>query len=275
MQKDLYEVLGVSKNASQDEIKKAYKRLARKYHPDVNKTAEAEEKFKEINNAYSVLGDEEKRAKYDMHGHNFFQQNDFSSQQGFSANDINFEDLFGQFFGNASGFGFQENLDIEYQLNIPFRVSWLGGTEKINIQGKERTINIPEGSRDGNKLRLRGAGKKGQNGKTGDLYLILKVIPHQDYKVDGDDIIFEFNISLYTAMFGGKITVNTIKKSFDIKIPKGVKNGQKLRIKQEGLYNKKFKRYGDLYFKLNIEIPKIENLDPELVKLLETKLPKN
>jgi len=288
MGKSLYEILGVSENATQSEIKKAYRKLARKYHPDVNKSPDAEEKFKEINGAYEILSDEKKRQQYDQFGDQMFGNQNFQDYSRTHQGDINLDEIFKQFFGEGfggghshfshSGFGgfYQDrNLDVEQNIYIPFRVSLIGGKERIHLRdGSSVEINIPKGIRDGEKLRLKGRGEK-ERGRVGDLFLKVNVQPHPDYKVDGDDIIKNLDISLHTAFFGGEITAETLQKNIKIKIPQGVKIGQKFRIRGGGLYNRKTKTTGDLYLKVNVTLPKIEDLDPSLVKIMRDKLPKD
>jgi curved DNA-binding protein len=282
MSKSLYDILGVSQNSSQADIKKAYKKLARQYHPDINKSPDAEDKFKEINGAYEVLGDEKKRSKYNQFGDSMFGNQNFSDFSR-SQNDIDFDELFKSFFGgNSGGFGGgfgggfqQENLDIEKKFHITFRTSLLGGKEVVYLNNSETVdIKVPAGIRDGEKLRLKGKGKRGRTG-TGDLFLIVSIQPHPEYETDEDDIIKEIKIPLVTALFGGEIEVETLKKDVKIRIPEGVKNGQKFRIREGGLYNRKSETSGHLYIKVNVQIPKVSELPDDLVKIMRDKLPKS
>jgi curved DNA-binding protein len=286
--KSLYDILDVPETASQSEIKKAYRKLARQYHPDINKSPDAEEKFKEINGAYEILSDEKKRSQYDQFGDSMFGGQDFSNYSR-SHNDIDLDEIFKSFFGGgAGGFGggrgnfgggfggFQQerNLDIEQKIFITFRTSLVGGKESIRLRnGESVDINIPQGIRDGEKLRLKGRGEK-SGGRIGDLFLIVNIQPHPDYVVDGDDITKTVQLPLHTALFGGEISVETLQKDVKIKIPAGVKNGQKFRIRDGGLYNRKSKITGNLYLKVEVILPKIDTLDPTLVKIMEDKLPK-
>jgi len=283
MSKSLYDILGVPQTALQSDIKKAYRKLARQYHPDINKSADAEEKFKEINGAYEVLSDEDKRSQYDLHGDSMFGNQNFSDYSRGNS-DINLDDIFSQFFGGGRGNGFsnsnfgggfqQENLDVEQKLIITFRTSLLGGKESVYLQdGSTVDINIPKGSRNGDKLRLKNRGNRGARGDKGDLLLIIEVQPHPDYRVEKDDITKDIEIPLHTAIFGKKIVVETLEKNLNIKVPANVKNGQKFRIKEGGLYNRKSKDFGNLYLKVNIINPKIEQLDSDLVEIMKTKLP--
>jgi curved DNA-binding protein len=280
LSKSLYDTLGVSQNATQSEIKKAFRKLARQYHPDINKSPTAEEKFKEINGAYEVLGDEEKRAKYDQVGDSMFGNQNFHEYSRGQGN-IDIDEIFKNFFGGGGNFGGgfggfqQENLDLEQKIYITFRTALVGGKELIHLQNRESVdIKIPAGIRDGEKLRLKGKGKK-SGARKGDLFLIVSIQPHPDYTISGDDIVKEIEIPLKTALFGGELQIETLVEHKNIKIPKGVKSGQKFRIKSGGLYNRKSGESGHLYLKVNIKIPKVEELDRDLVKMMEEKLPKD
>jgi len=294
MAKSLYETLGVSENATASEIKKAYRKLAKKYHPDMNKEASAEEKFKEINAAYEVLGDEQKKAQYDMHGDDMFGgQNfhDFAQGQGAGV-DIN--DILNQMFGGgaarggfggASGFpggGFSggfgghaaPDLDLEANLSVDFRTAILGGVKNISVEGETFDIKIPKGIKTGQKIRAKGKGRSAQGFPRGDLILKINVLEDDEYTRDGDDLTKSFDIPLYTAMFGGKVVIDTLYKEITLKVPQNTKQNQKFRVKELGAYNRKTKETGYLYLKANIIIPKIEDLPEDLVDALREKLPK-
>ncbi len=291
MSNSLYETLGVSESASADEIKKAYRRLARKYHPDINKGADAEEKFKEINAAYEILSDPKKRKQYDMHGDNIFGgQNfhDFASSQGNAADlDEILRNIFGGggFGGFSSGGGFESfgggfshqrqrepDLDVTAKITIPFDVAVLGGTHAINYNGENFSIKIPAGIKNAEKLRIKGKGKS-YNGRRGNLYLIVEVASSNEYERKGNDLYKNFDIPLKTAMFGGKVKVKTHYKEITLKVGKNTKQGQKFRVKGYGVIDRKSKVKGDLYLKANIILPKVEDLDEDLVKLMKEKLP--
>ena len=293
MAKSLYETLNVSENATAAEIKKAYRTLAKKYHPDMNKDPKAEEKFKEINAAYEVLGDEQKKSQYDMHGDDMFGgQNfhDFAQGQG-SGVDIN--DILRQMFGQQgghSGFGGQSNfgggfgghggfgqpdLDISANLSIDFNTSILGGVKNVSINGESFDIKIPEGIQNGQKIRAKSKGKQAHGFARGDLIITLNVQESDEYERDDDDLIKSFDISLRTALFGGKVTIPTLTKDITLKVPQNTKQNQKFRVKELGALNRKTKQKGTLYLKANIILPKIEDLDEELVSILETKLPED
>ncbi|MCR8683024.1 J domain-containing protein [Campylobacter sp. LMG 17559] len=290
MSNSLYETLGVSQNASADEIKKAYRKLARQYHPDINKEAGAEEKFKEINAAYEILSDEKKRAQYDRYGDSMFggqSFHDFSRNAGGAdINDI-LNNIFGGGFGGfgrgfsssnnfRSGFGgfggFEEDLDLQASVKIPFEKGILGGEHTININNEQVKIKIPHGIKDGEKLRIRGKGKSFQ-GQKGDLILKVELEKSDEYEREDDDLYKKVEISLKTALFGDKISVHTPRKEVKITIPSNSKNNQKIRLKGYGVQNRKTDLYGDMYLILNVKIPNINSLDPEFVKILEEKLP--
>lgn len=293
MAKSLYETLNVSENATAAEIKKAYRTLAKKYHPDMNKSPEAEDKFKEINAAYEVLGDEQKKAQYDMHGDSMFGgQNfhDFAQGQGAGVdiNDI-LRQMFGQGgggFGGQGGFGggfgghggfgsgFGEpDLDISANLTIDFNTAILGGVKNVSINGESFDIKIPEGIQDGQKIRAKGKGRQAHGYPRGDLIITLNVGESDEYERDEDDLIKSFDVSLKTALFGGKVTIPTLTKDITLKVPQNTKQNQKFRVKELGALNRKTKEKGTLYLKANIILPKLEDLDEELTAMLEDKLP--
>ena len=296
MAKSLYEILEINDNASEAEIKKAYRKLARKYHPDVNKETSAEEKFKEINAAYEILSDKEKKQQYDMHGDSMFGgQNfhDFSKSHGGagSMEDI-LREMFGggaQFSGGSnpfggrgnpfgSGFGgggFQQevNLDIETKVTIPFVVSILGGSHSVSVNGDRFDIKIPAGVNSGEKMRVKGKGHT-QGGRTGDLFLKITVAGSPEYEREGDDLIKTFDVTLYAALFGDKIAIETLEKDIKLKVPQNTKNGQRFRVKGMGTMNRKTKIRGNLYLKANIILPNVDDLNEDLVELMKKKLPK-
>ena len=293
MSKSLYDILEVSEDASAAEIKKAYRSLAKKYHPDINKSPQAEEKFKEINGAYEVLGDEKKKSQYDMHGDSMFGGQNFhgfaqGQGAGVDINDIlrqmfggsggfgGGQQGFGGGFGGASGFGggFGEpDLDINANLTIDFNISILGGTKNISINNESFDIKIPAGISNNQKIRAKGKGKKAQGFPRGDLIITLKVNESDEYERNNDDLIKNFDISLHQALFGGKIEIHTLHKTLTLKIPQNTKQNQKFRVKEQGALNRKTKQTGDLYLKANIVLPKIEDLDEQLVNTLKEQLP--
>ena len=298
MSKSLYETLEISDGASESEIKKAYRKLARQYHPDVNKDPKAEEKFKEINSAYEILSDKEKKQQYDMHGDSMFGgQNfhDFSRSHGGSGD---LDDILRQMFSGGGGFGgfgggssfggggfsggfgsaarqqqAQPNLDIETKVTIPFNVSILGGSHSVSVNGERFDIKIPAGVKSGEKMRVKGKGHA-QNGKAGDLFLKITVAQNPEYEREGDDLVKSFDLPLSAALFGEKVTIKTLEKDIKLKVPANTKNGQRFRVKEMGAMNRKSKLRGNLYLKANIILPKIEDLDKDLVDMMKEKLPK-
>jgi curved DNA-binding protein len=288
MSKSLYTTLDIQQGASADEIKKAYKRMARKYHPDLNKDADAEEKFKEVNAAYEVLSDPQKRAQYDQYGDSMFGgQNfhDFSrSQQG----NGNLDDILRQMFGGGGGMGGgfggmgggfggmggmgTPDLDIETRITVPFFVSIKGGKHSVTLDSESFDIKIPAGINSGETMRVRGKGKS-YHGQKGDLMIKVNVAPSHEYERDGDDLVKEFDISLKTALFGGKVAIHTMEKEVNLTVPAGTKPGQKFRLKEQGAMNRKTKVAGSLYLKANIVMPKVDELDSDLSSMMQEKLP--
>jgi len=290
MSKSLYETLGISSSASETEIKKAYRKLARQFHPDVNKDPSAEDKFKEINAAYEVLSDKSKKSQYDMHGDSMFGGQNFhdfaqGQGQGVDLDDI-LRGMFSQgggfggggFGGGGGGFGGggfggqqQMNLDIESNITVAFSISVLGGKHSVSMHGESFDIKIPAGIKSGEKLRVKGKGKD-MGSQKGDLYLIIKVAPSVDYVREGDDLVKTFDIPLKLALFGGKVEVETLEKDIKLKVPQNTKNNQRFRVKEMGVVNRKSKVRGNLYLRANIILPLVDELDEDLVEALD-KLP--
>lgn len=289
MPENHYSMLGVSRDATAEQIKKAYRTLARKYHPDLSKEADAEARMQEINVAYDVLGDENKKRQYDFELNqpqgNFgsYGQNSGSSQQGFAAEDYaNFEDLFGRF---GSGFG---GSDFQYQrqqrsyrgedqhatIEVDIAVAFNGSHEKITlqiptlnaaghaeVQRKVLEVNIPKGLKDGQQIRLSGQGQSGSNGQNGDLYLEIHYRSRPELRVEGADLYQQLNISPWEAALGAAIQITTLAgDTLQVQLPKDAYNGQQLRLKDKGIPNK---TAGHLYLVLNIVIPSINNSEQQ------------
>lgn len=294
MANSLYETLGVEKTASAEEIKKAYRRLARKYHPDINKEAGAEEKFKEINAAYEILSDENKRKQYDTHGDAMFGGQDFRDFYKGGGADINdiLNSIFGGFAGNQGFGGFKSkggsqrasfggfdffssngydgdfgSNDEQYSITISLDDAINGTTKSINAGSSTLNVKIPAGIKSGEKLRLKGKGTRGS-----DIILSVNVADDDVFKRDGDDLSAKLEIPLKTALFGGSATFKTHKKEVSIKIAANTKNGQKIRLKGYGVPNRKSGIIGDLYLIVSVILPDINTLSDELKNLLENEL---
>jgi len=288
MSKSLYETLGVSESASSDEIKKAYRKLARKYHPDINKDESAVEKFKEINAAYEVLSDAEKKQQYDQYGDQMFGgQNfhDFARDQG---QGVDLDEILRQMFGGGGGagggfggFGGGQqggfggfggpDLDMQARIVVPFMISITGGKHNVSANGQNFDIKIPAGIKSGETMRVRGKGKQYQ-GQAGDLLIKVDVSASDEYERKGDNLYKTFDVPFKEALFGGKIAVNTPEKEVSLKVPTNTKNGQKFRLKGKGVADRKTAMKGDLYLVANVVLPDLDSLDEDLKKVLEEKL---
>jgi len=285
MAKSLYETLGISESASADEIKKAYRKLARKYHPDINKDPEAQETFKEINAAYEVLSDSEKKSQYDQFGDQMFGgQNFHDFAQGQGAN-VDLDEILRQMFGGGGGFssgggfggfggGFgMPDLDVQSRITVPFLTSIVGGKHQVTTgDGEKFDIKIPAGIKTGETLRVRGKGKSYQ-GQRGDLMIRVEVAPSSEYERKGNELYKEIDIPLKLALFGGKVTVDTPHKEVTLKVPKNTKNGQKFRLKEKGFPDRKSGTTGHMYLIANVVLPDSDSLPEELRTLCEEKLP--
>ncbi|STQ86657.1 J domain-containing protein [Helicobacter muridarum] len=288
MAKSLYETLGISENANNDEIKKAYRKLARQYHPDVNKSPEAEEKFKEINAAYEILSDSEKKAAYDQYGDSMFNGQSFGDfsrhHKGQNLNDL-LNAIFGNFggynrngssfngfggyanFGNFGEYNNDIDLDIEASTKIPLKTAIIGGNLKFTLNNSSFELKIPEGISNGTKLRAKGKGRKLGN-ITGDAIITINISTEKNFEIDGIDLIQEIYVPLKIMLFGGDMVVNTIQKDITIKIPKNVQSGLKMRVEGMGFKDRKNGKQGDLLLKLRALLPNSDDLSPELKNLM-------
>lgn len=285
--KDYYKILGVERNATQDEIKRAYRKLARKYHPDVSKETDAEERFKEVNEAHEVLQDAEKRAAYDRLGANWKAGQDFTPPPGwdtgfefrgggFSGGD--FSDFFETLFGHGSPFGetFQQGRggrgfrrrgeDSHAKIRIALEDAFHGSERTIHLEAPQHNaqgrvtlrphslkVRIPAGVSAGRQIRLGGQGSPGSGGgPAGDLYLEVEFEPHPLYTVEGRDIYLNLPITPWEAALGARIAVPTLGGAVEMKIPAGARSGQKLRLKGRGLPGQP---PGDQYAVLQIVTP--------------------
>lgn len=273
MKKDFYEVLGVSKTASEDEIKSAYRKLAKKYHPDINKEDNAHEKFKEVQEAYDVLSDANKKANYDRFGHAGPQQSGGFGGGSYSYNgsfeDIDLGDIFSSFFGGGSSFfggnrprKGQDNL---IRIRVTFEEAAFGTKKDLDLeiidesgQRKKQTITVtvPAGIDDNDRLRVPGKGGLGVNGgPSGDLYVDFVISEHKFYKRDGDDIYLEVPISITEAILGFKKEVPTLHGNVKINVSGGIQNGDQQRIRGKGIHNNNGSK-GDMFVIFTIIIPK-------------------
>jgi len=283
MSKSLYETLGVSESASTDEIKKAYRKLARKYHPDINKDESAVDKFKEINAAYEVLSDSEKKAQYDQFGDQMFGGQNFHDFARGQGQGVDLDEILRQMFGGGGaggGFGGAQggfggfggpDLDMQARIIIPFMVSITGGKHNVSANGQSFDIKIPAGIKSGETMRVRGKGKQYQ-GQAGDLLIKVDVSASDEYERKGDNLYKTFDVPLKEALFGGKIAVNTPEKEVSLKVPTNTKNGQKFRLKGKGVADRKTAMKGDLYLVANVVLPDVDSLDDEVKKVLQEKL---
>lgn len=309
--RDYYETLGVSKSASEDEIRSAFRKLARKYHPDVAKDKKtAEEKFKQINEAYEVLSDPEKRQKYDQLGADWNQPGGFQPPPGwgtqrpggggfrqwdgenggveFEFGGTGFSDFFEAFFGGGrgrsafGGFGgrpatAERGSDVEADIMVTLEEALHGSTRTVSLRrtgsNKVETyqVKIPRGVHEGQRIRLAGQGEAGaRGGQSGDLFLRVRLARHPDFSVEGSDLIHEVKIAPWQAVLGSELKVPTLEGDVRLKIPAGTRGGQRLRLRERGLPSSAGKR-GDLYVDVQIDIPKkITERERELWQELAT-----
>ena len=282
--KDYYSVLGVPKNASQDDIRKAFRKLARQYHPDVAKDKKAAEtKFKEINEANEVLGDPEKRAKYDALGTDWNQPRaqgqarsweemfgqgggfDFGGAQRGAPGGGGFSDFFEAFFGGGGTARTRTRRpmqkrgdDVEFELPVTVEDALHGAKKAFSVEraGKRETITVavPKGVRSGQRIRLTGQGEPGIGAEAGDLYLKVKIQPSVHYQIDGYDLVRSVSVPVTKAVLGGEVEVITPDGSVKLKVPAGTQPGQKYRIKGRGLPAEQGVR-GDFYAEIRVQIP--------------------
>lgn len=287
--KDYYKILGVERSASQDEIKKAYRKLAVKYHPDKNPDDKvAEEKFKEISEAYQVLGNADTRKKYDELGANWKQYENsgfsgFGGGQGFSAS--GFSDFFDMFFGGQGGAGFDihdfmggmgggrttrpaKGRDLNASISLTLLEAYQGSQRLLDVGGNTIKMNIKPGVRDGQVLRLKGKGNPGRNGgDNGDLLIKVSIMNDHTYQRDGDDLIRNINIDIYTAILGGKITINTLKGDVNVPIKPQTQNNSTLRLKGLGMPHYDKDGAGALLLKVQLLLPEhFSQKELELIK---------
>lgn len=282
MAKDYYSILGVSKTASQDEIKKAYRKLALQFHPDRNKGKESEDKFKEVTKAYEVLSDQQKRKTYDQFGESAFEQGGpgaggpfaggFGGQGGpfsytytTSGNAGGFDfgggsdpfEIFEQFFGGGNPFSRAQRRPT-YALSISFMDAINGTTKKVNLGGKTQTLKIPQGVDNGSRIRF------------GESEVIIEVEPHKKFRRQGYDIVTEEEVSFPTAALGSEVEIETISGNVKIKIPAGTQPETLIRLRGKGVKMLRGSSHGDHYVRIKITVPKtLTSHQKELLKEFE------
>jgi len=291
--KDYYKTLGVKKDASAADIKKAYRKLARQFHPDVNTSADASKKFKEVNEANEVLSDPDKRTRYDQLGPDWerYAQAGAGSQRGgdgggfqwvytgtpgaspFEGGQSDFSDFFQSVFGNMGGFGQAatgtrrrasrpraDDVEMEYPVEVTLAEAYKGAERVLELQGtggrtRRLTVKIPAGVRDGQRIRLAGQAHAGSNGApAGDLYLKVKVKPDPRFTRDGDDLRLELPVALHEAILGAEVTVPTLKGRVSLRIPPDTQNGRVIRLAGQGML-RTGGGHGDLYVTVKVVLP--------------------
>lgn len=291
--KDYYETLGVSRSATEKEIKQAFRKMAKKYHPDANRDdPNAEMRFKEVNEAYEVLSDKDKRSMYDRFGTVNPQQQapwgqntagGSNGQYTYTGTNVDFSDLgdiFGSLFGRrgdraaapgnmGSPFGNTRTArgqDIEQKVSITLQEAYSGATRLITKGDRTVRVNIPVGAKTGTKVRLAGEGEAGA--QPGDLYLVLEVEPDSRFERDGDNLTTEVKVDMFTALLGGEAEVPTLGRSIKLKIPAGTQSGRKFRLSGKGMpVLNQADRYGDLFARILVTVP--EKLTAEQRDLVE------
>ncbi len=295
---DYYNILGVSKDASQEDIKKAFKKLARKYHPDLNPNdPEAHRKFQEINEANEVLSDPEKRKKYDEYGENWKHADEYEAQQQqYSRNngsngsfhtsfwssdgDVNgsgFSDFFEQMFGSHrkgrdGQYGYRGQ---DYTAELHLSLTDAAETHKqiLTVNGKKLRITVPAGVADGQTIKLAGQGGEGANGgPAGDLYITFIIDNNTRFKREGDDLYTTVPLDLYTALLGGEVIVDTLNGKVKLKVQEGTQNGSKIRLRGKGFpVYKQDGAFGDLIITYNITIPtNLTDKQKDLLRQIQT-----
>lgn len=305
--RDYYDVLGVNRKASSQEIKSAYRKLAKKYHPDTNPgDTQTEQLFKEVTEAYNVLSDEEKRKLYDQFGHAAFDGSMGSDPGKYADNEHfwksdgangshteyyysgNMDDIFGDMFGGffhkgrrGSPFGFEDDfayespgsLDLTSEISVSFRDAALGCEKIIRLSGERSNtlaVKIPAGIDEGQSVRLKGKGRAGRNGKNGDLFIKVHILEDKRYTRDGRDVFITETVPYTTAILGGETNFDTLYGPVKCKIPAGSQSGSKVRLKNKGIVSMNNKNtYGDEYVTIQISVPKnISEREKALLKEL-------
>ncbi|MEU0656928.1 J domain-containing protein [Streptomyces albogriseolus] len=300
MARDFYEVLGVPRTADRDEIQRAYRTLARKYHPDVNKDPQTEERFKEINEAFSVLSDPEQRARYDRFGEDFRKvPEDWEervgagagagsgfrwttgggprvrySTAGFGGEGVDVEDLFGSLFGGAGRMRVP-GADQEAELPLTVEEAYRGGRRTVTLAGpagqRRYQVDVPPGTTDGQRIRLAGEGGRGSgdDAPAGDLYLRVRIQPHPEFRLDGRDVHVRLPVTPWEAALGATVPVPTPSgATAKVTVPAGSSSGRRLRLRGEGMPGPRGAN-GDLYAELRIMVPpRLSDRERELMEEL-------
>lgn len=259
---DYYKVLGLDKTASQEDVKKAYRKLARKYHPDLNPNdAEANKHFQQINEANEVLSDPEKRKKYDDHRE---RPTENPSAGGFNPDDFHdndFSDFFASMFGGSArqnrGQARYKGHDFQAVLKLNLMEAYSSHKQTLTVNGKNLRISIPAGIADGQTIKLNGQGGPGQNGgPNGDLYITFEIAEHPIFKRLNDDIYIYKELDLYTAVLGGEVTVDTLDGKVKLKVTSGTQSGTKVRLKHKGFpVYKEDGHFGNMFITYTVKIP--------------------
>ncbi len=299
--RDFYEVLDVPRSASQDEIQRAYRKLARTYHPDVNSDPGAEDRFKEISEAYDVLSDPETRRRYDAFGPDFRQVPDgvdaetwrrsragagagqaqgaqaggFGPDLGGDLGGIDIEDLLGGLFGGRAGRGWGPipGADQEAGIELTVEEAYRGGHRSVTLEGPDGRrsfdVRIPAGVADGQRIRLAGQGGRGSEGApNGDLYFVVRIAPHPRYRVDGRDLYVDLPLAPWEAALGTSVAVETPGGETKVKVPAGTSSGKRLRLRHRGLPHPRG-RAGHLYAEIRIVVPdKLSDAERQLFEQL-------
>jgi len=269
--RDYYETLAVPRDATSEQIRSAYRKLARRYHPDINEDEDAEERFKEVAEAYEVLSDAEKRERYDRLGANWRDGEDVSGAPGFEGSgrassdgvrfefgDGGFSDFFESLFGSArTGDVRIRGADLEAAVDLSLEEAAAGGPLRISLDdGRSFTVNVPAGVRDGQRIRLAGRGGEGiGEGSTGDLYLRVHLRPHRTFRVEGRDLHLDVPVTPWDAALGTTVEVPTLTGSAKVRLPAGSSSGRRLRLRGEGMPDRQG-RPGDLYARVQIMVPR-------------------
>jgi DnaJ-class molecular chaperone len=282
--KDYYKILGVERNASEKEIKAAYRKLARKYHPDVNPgDKSAEEKFKEVSEAYEILSDKDKRTKYDQFGQYWQAAQQQGGAQpppgwenvppgGFDFGQGGFEggfgDIFDLLFGQGRGGGAKtkergrpgwtpaRGRDVEAEIEVTLDEAFHGTSKVFTIDGRRIEVKIPKGVKDGQKIRLAGQGEPGRGTQRGDLYLTVRLKPDPRFERKDDDLYTDISVPYTTAALGGEVQAQTPSGKVNMKVPAGTSSGQTFRLAGQGMPKMKENGRGDLYARAKVTVPK-------------------